>query len=543
MAADAAPDVEADAAAPESVCEALGEPSLAMQAGEGGALFGDLAGDFTVQTLDGPWQLSEQWSGCESYVFLTYFQDLRQRPGRGWPGDALWGSEPLALIDEGPRNVHYFFASYEPEAEAREARMRDLKRRVTLGLSFGDYEPADAAFWLERMHFVTDRITEVEGSAGGFAADYMRYVFAPDSVVDLGDRGRAQPPLPYAFAIGRDQRWDPGGSLNELVGQPPAFAMAAFLGHFYNYRAALAARVEGERDVTEVTLLEERVSERIFVRSVILPDAVAMAAMDTLEVDVGVTCPHRNPFACSEWDRIARIEHCVDAECGERHEIVRWITPYWRRGHRRWVIDATPFLGLLRAGGEQHFRVEMGPGWERGTQRDTRMTLRLAARGERPRSQTVERAFGGGSFNEAYNERAPFVFMAPDAFRRVELVVILSGHGQTDGDNCAEWCDHRHHFEVNGEVVAAIRPTDATGTLRGCAVRAAEGAPPGQWGNWAPGRAYWCPGLPVDTLRFDVSASVTAGAANELTYRGTFRDLEPRGGDIALSAYVVTYTD
>ena len=33
--------------------------------------FGDVAGDFTVQQLDGSsWTFSEKWTGCESYVFL-----------------------------------------------------------------------------------------------------------------------------------------------------------------------------------------------------------------------------------------------------------------------------------------------------------------------------------------------------------------------------------------------------------------------------------------------------------------------------------------
>lgn len=546
---DAHPDAEPDGPAPdegrvpEAVCETYGMPSVAMQAGEGGVLFGDLAGDFTVETLDGEWNLAERWSGCESYVFVTYIQDLRANPGAGWPGDVLWDTEPLALIDDGPRNVHYFFSSMEPDEAVREARMVAFRRRITLGLSFGDYPPEEGAYWLERMHFVTDRVTEIDGSVGTFVSDYMDYLFAPDSRVDLGDRGQAQPPLPFAFGIGRDQRWDPGGSLNEIVGRPPAFVMAAFLAHFYNYRAGLRERVAAEVDVTEVVLLDERVTDRVFVRTVELPDGEAMGGVDTLEFDVGVTCPHRNPFGCSEWDRIARIEWCEDAECAARHEVVRWITPYWRRGHRRWVMDASPFLGLMRAGGTQTFRVEMGPGWERGTERDARVTVRLSTRGDRPRSQAVQRAFGGGGFGGDYNNREPVVFTPRADASRVELVVILSGHGQTDGDNCAEWCDHRHHFTVNDTALPVIRPTDATGTLRGCAVRAVEGVPPGQWGNWAPGRAYWCPGLPVETLRFDLTGAVTLGVENQLSYRGTFRDGEPAGGDIALSTYVVTYTD
>ena len=54
-----------------------------------------------------------------------------------------------------------------------------------------------------------------------------------------------------------------------------------------------------------------------------------------------------NPFACSEWDRIGRIELCRDLECTQKDEIARWITPYWRRGTRRWFLDVSPFLALL----------------------------------------------------------------------------------------------------------------------------------------------------------------------------------------------------
>ena len=256
--------------------------------------------------------------------------------------------------------------------------------------------------------------------------------------------------------------------------------------------------------------------------------------------EISVTCPFRSPFACSEWDRIARVEWCADAECAERSEIARWITPYWRRGLRRWVWDATPFLPLMAAGGAQTFRVEMGPGWERATERDTRVALRLHSDGQAP-PIWVARAFTGGGFGADYNTRDPFTFTAPVGAGRVELVVLLSGHGQTDGDNCAEWCDHRHTFTINGNRLEPIASPQAPGSLDGCAQRAAEGVPPGQWGNWAPGRAYWCPGLPVHALRVDITDNVRPGEENTLEYRGTFRGGEPRGGDIALSAYVAAW--
>ena len=43
-------------------------------------------------------------------------------------------------------------------------------------------------------------------------------------------------------------------------------------------------------------------------------------------------------------DRIANIQLCLDGEaCADRREIVRWITPYWRAGDQRYVIDASPY--------------------------------------------------------------------------------------------------------------------------------------------------------------------------------------------------------
>ncbi len=197
-------------------------------------------------------------------------------------------------------------------------------------------------------------------------------------------------------------------------------------------------------------------------------------------------------------------------------------------------------LGLMRAGGAQHFHIEMGPAWERATERHARIALRLASRGG-PRSEGVTHVFGGGGFGAAYNDREPVRVAIPAEATRVELVSILSGHGQTDGDNCAEWCDHRHQFAVNGHELPVLRPDDVVGTLRGCALRVVDGVPPGQGGNWAPGRAYWCPGLPVDAVRVDVTEHVTPGEEAELTYRGNFRGMEPRGGDIALNAYLVWY--
>jgi hypothetical protein len=446
----------------------------------------------------------------------------------------VWESDLVGFL-EAPENMHFFFLSFEEEAQARQDRMRELNNRFVRSLNPGESLPQ------ERLHFVTDRATEVEGSVGAFLSDYLEFMFDPESLVDLGERGSAQAPLPFVFGIDRLQRWDAGGSLDEVVGGAPRLSMAAYLGPFYNHIAEVYERVARD-GALEVPLVSERTSERVMIKRVTLPSADTLEPLTALELDVSVTCPHRNVFACSEWDRIARVSHCADEVCEERRELGRWITPYWRRGERRWVWDASVARPWLAEGGEQSFYIELGPSWERATERDVSIKLRFKE--AEPALKVTESlyAFGGGVFDATYNEREPFRFTPPEGVRRVELVMLLSGHGQTTFDGCAEWCDHRHHVSVNGQPLPVIKHEGELGSKAGCAAYAAQGVSPGQYGNWAPERAFWCPGLPVEPLRLDLTAHVTPGQESQLTYHATLgEEGAPRGGDVALSAYVVFY--
>lgn len=499
---------------------ALGEaPPRAFDSSPGGNAWGDLAGDFTVTELDdSTWTLSENWTGCDNYVFVAHFDNSAD--------DELWASDVDDLLRVAPNNTHFFFVSDRSGRAARRAQVEQLQKRLAVGAARAD-----------RVHFVSTKLTEVEGSVGAMVNDFLAY--RPSSAVDVGaDRGEIPAPLPSFFGIDREQKWDSGGNTNDFVGGDPTMLMAAYLPMFYNHKAELAHQLASE-SATEVVLVDDTLIERVFVVTEELP--ADLSGFDTLEFDIAVDCRERNVFACSEWDRIARIELCVDGEkCTDRRELVRWITPYWRAGSRRWAIDASPLLGLL-TGGTTSFRIEMGPSWERATVRDSRMVLRLLDRGG-DRSVGAERVYTGGNFNGDYNtNHAPTSFTPPSSATRAELVVILSGHGQAQGSNCAEWCDHRHQFSVNGTELDEIRPEGRIGSLD-CAPFAAQGVPPGQFGNWAPLRAYWCPGLPVEAMRFDITKHVTMGKANDLTYTVSYgADGTPPGGNISLTTYVAWF--
>lgn len=550
---DAGPDGGVDTGAPDlgpppppSFCEALGLPERPFQPGAGGFAFGDVAGDFTATMIDGStWTFSEAWEGCETALFVGYFPAARQNPLQPTVFEQIWNS-PVEPLVETPVNHHFFFVSWEAQEGFRATRVSTVRDRIEAALAAAGLSDEALELQRRRFHYVASGPREIEGSVGAWFRDYWDYYRDPSNAVDLGDRGPARAPFPFAVGIDRSQRWDAVGSLSEFVGGPSTLRMLSFLPGFYDHKAALGARVAAEEGVTEVVLLDEEVTDRIFTPEVELPTGPALAAADTLEVDVQVRCRARNVFACSEWDRIARIEVCLDDACESRRELVRWITPYWRRGERRWVMDASALMGLLGDGGPTRFRVEMGPGWERKTPRDVRIALRLSNRARGERATGALRAFTGGRFevNEErdYNAREPVRFTPPATARRVEVVYILSGHGQTQGNNCAEWCDHRHVFTVNGSALPEVRHEGTIGSVEGCGSASVLGVPPGQYGNWAPERAYWCPGLPVEHRRIDITDRVELGAENTLEYAGNFAGRAPAGGNISLSVYV-TWTE
>ncbi|MEM9193332.1 MAG: peptide-N-glycosidase F-related protein [Myxococcota bacterium] len=522
--ADATPDATVDATVDASVpdgdadvplgfCGELGLDVKPFEENPTGG-FGDIAGDFVVELLDGStFQLSERWTGCETYVFINYFESA--------VGDQLWAGILDPMLQRSPRNVQYFFTSYERDPAAARTRAEAMAQIFQESSEF--LTPEELAYWQDRVHFVVEPLTDINGSVGNLA------------------RGAGS--VQFAFAIDRFQRFDPVGSLAQIGtgGFVQRLGMAAYAPHYYNYLHDLDARIAAETNVTVVPLVSEtNFSERVFQRTAMLPSPAEVQAFDTLEIDVQLTCRLGAP-ECSEWDRIASIDACVDATCEDRRELVRWITPYSRPGLRRWVMDQSALLPLLHGGGEQAFQIELGPNWERATMRDVEISLRFSNRGgDRPIG--IERAFVGGRFDASYNEREPFSLTPPAGAQRAELVVIVSGHGQDDANNCAEWCNHEHQFVLNGGTERRIDFPGQVGEALGCAELAQEGVVPGQYGNWAPRRAGWCPGYPVAPVRIDISEDLNPGAANALSYTATLNGGSPTGmGNVDLSAYVTYY--
>ena len=299
----------------QNICERLGLTAHPFQESTG-SVFGEIAGHLAATGLDGqPWNLSDTWTGCESYVFLNYFPDLRLQKNGPWTGDLLWGSLLDELILAGPENTHYVFVSDEVDEGDRLERLQGMQMRVNEAIDALVEDENERQNWRAHFHFLTNRLSEFEGNVGEFVRSYLSFAFDPNNRVDLGERGQAPAPLPFVFGIDREQRYDAGGNLSPAVGQTDIWAMAAYLGHFYNHKGNLKDRLKAENDVTVVPLLDEAVTERILLKTAMMPDAATMAAFDTLEIELDINCTYQNPFACSEWDRIAHLQYCLNEDC------------------------------------------------------------------------------------------------------------------------------------------------------------------------------------------------------------------------------------
>ncbi len=283
-----------------------------------------------------------------------------------------------------------------------------------------------------------------------------------------------------------------------------------------------------EFDVLEIPVFEDEwaddpgwAGKRSYVE-VAFPDAATMREYDTLEVDLTMSCPDNRKGNCPAWDYLVHMYLCEQDNtnrCGQ--EIGRWITPYWSGG--RWVTDISHVLAYLHEGGTRRI------GFYTQQRYKLDMHFRLSSRGKGAAPREARMMFTGGAFNPDYNTRyRPYRFTVPDWAERVEIVALISGHGWGDDEaNCAEFCNHTHHFAVNGNA-AHVKDHPTAGTDLGCANMSNIGVTPNQAGTWIYGRGGWCPGLDVPPWKVDITDELDMeGGLNEITYRGLFNGLDP----------------
>lgn len=541
--------------------------SAAFRAGPYGTNPRDLAGPFTVPTTAGDWSFEREFSGRDHYVFLVYTPGTFRFSDGSDLSQGLFDGSVDGLLERAPRNTHFFFLWNRSEEGFN--TFRDGAAATIEGL------PADARdHWRSRVHFVTRQANMLQGWIGDLIRrrisanlPYKRYdafQFAVDrnqrvrEVGQLGTLGRAGLVADLTFLANEPRYYEYEAQLEERLRAQTATVVPVLSNQRVDYW-------EGPRNWRDAV----QYGDAMF------PDSAMMARFDTLEVDFAMHCPNGRDGECGAWDYIADLRICeeptstpdagadaspdaasapdasADPDAGDGassadasmdaasadsgvedagetfrprragcdREVARWITPYWREG--RWVTDISQMLPLISRGGRHTFR------WYSKHQFDPRevpyfisLSFRLSNqnRGMRPAEIRTLWSSEGERFDSTYDSRhAAQRFTVPAGTRKVELYSVITGHGAESGQ-CAEFCNHTHHFALNGSTPNSVRFPDAQ-TAQGCADLVGEGVVPNQHGTWYFGRGGWCPGQQVRPHVFDLTPQLRMGAENELTYR------------------------
>jgi hypothetical protein len=475
----------------------------------------DLADDFWVETTEGRWSFDEEWTGCETYLFVP--DTLRVSQLDSTP--LLDSEEDLAeLVATSPDNVHYFFVTAgDPDSFVPE--MEDRVRRVTGALEDED----DTRWWRDRLHVVAVGRSDMGGwveramvsSGDGFGIDRFQRIRGIGQLADV---------TRYSSALNNAGAW-------------PWEANLAYVAHearYYNYESDRQDMLDSQEWTEVWAWYDENIAATGASRATIeLPDAATMAGFDTMYIDLRHACDQgsREFGNCDAWDANNNIHLCNDPEDPDACDTLlgRIVTTYHREG--RWLIEASDALPLLASGGQQRLRYVGARGGH-----FTSVRLLLANTGKGTTPYRVDPMWTGGGWNAEYDaNHPPITIDVPADARRVHLVVTVTGHGQGGDDNCAEFCNHVHTFTVGGEQFVADHPN--MGDQEGCLKQIDQGSVPNQHGTWWFERSSWCPGKQVDPWVFDITDVVTPGQPAEITYTTNWGD-PVDDGNINLQSWV-----
>ena len=511
--------------APEDFCASIGAPLRDFEVeGDFGTGRHQKAADFSFPHFDGTtWTLSESWTGCDSYIFIG-----SARTNSGLDDTSVWVRDLLTLVQISAPNVHYFFV---PTRSADEAMAELSAMQAQVDEVLAELSAEEALHWSQRLHVAGGHVTQL-GSwlATLLGSGYGGYYGAAiDRRQEVRYMGNFADVARYSQALSDAGEWMWEENL----------AYAAYEAQYFDYEVARDAYLASQVGATVIRPLDKEVFGGQREVELSLPDAETMATFDTLEFDLHMDCPDPagGEFGnCGAWDYLAYVYLQEVDEAGEVtwRELARFITTYHREG--RYLVDASPMLVYLAEGGTRTLKVDVS-----GQSYLTTLDVRLFNAAKPLKPVAAHYLFDGGGFGSTYSDKySPIEVAIPESAAKVELWTIVTGHGMGTY-NCAEFCDHRHTFTVNGEYFQEGHPE--VNNQSGCVDEIVNGVVPNQGGTWWFGRGGWCPGQQVEPWTADVSDVVVPGETATISYQGTLGSLTPPdgAGNIRMVSYLVIY--
>ncbi len=235
--------------------------------------------------------------------------------------------------------------------------------------------------------------------------------------------------------------------------------------------------------------------------NIILPYDIQNYHRILLHIDLD--CPSGG---CDPWDQPAKISVVND---GKEYEIARYITPYGI-ACGPWTVDVTDFKSIM--GGLNQFKsyiqVWGGSGWNLTAeielienQNEEKIYHKFL-----PLWQTDYWVYGDPGIEDDLDEVS---FIVDNNTVSSHLRMTISGHGQGNTKNAAEFSNQSHLVTVDGN------PTEVHNLWKNdCEFNPCNA----QAGNWMPDRAGWCPGQAVDPYILNLTDLLQAGFLKSIDY-------------------------
>ena len=437
------------------------------------------------------WSFQDAWNGQESYIFIHYNPSVSN-------STALWISNTKqALLENSPLNVHYLFISDRSSSASDVLAIKGEFDEI-----LESFDPALQDHWKTHLHFIPTKTSELENWLAEALSDK------------------------YALGIDRFQQLKQIGYL----GNPDGFTGThmSYLAHetlFYNY--VWDAVFDPDSNYDEITIFDKELYSGGWASSITqvveFPSNEELDQYSAMKVELLRGCPdadgNYSDDGCDDYDRIAHMYLC-DEDGSNCYEIARWITPFDRQPHH--LTDITPFISVIRPGGTRLIKFQES-GWP-----NSLLTLKIRFYTSEDDPEESPQEFrpmwiGTVQFNPSYNENRPStIFDVPENATRVEFVTYITGHGWGSAGcyNCAEFCNSKHIFSVNGGTYEFDTSYPEAGDGDYCMEleTIAQGVIPNQYGTWGYGRAGWCPGMDVTPFITDITEYVEIGDDNIMDY-------------------------